>query len=151
MTYKYSVNLFVLALSFVIPGSFFVLSARELYFGKSNPLWIWVFVVVLAVAWILWLVYLFNLRVELTPEHIKYRNLLGGSHQMLRTEISSVIMEKREGSETTTYMLIVTPRFGTGKLPLKIPLSLLNLRAAVELPATLNAKERDSRDLLTLT
>jgi len=150
MTYKYSVNLFVLTLSLFIPGGFFVLSAREMYFGKPMPFVVWVLVVVLAVAWILWLLYLFNLRVELTPECIKYKNLLRGFHQMLRTEISSVIMEKREGSETTTFMLIVTPRFGTGKPPIKIPLFLLNLRAAVELPATLNAKERDSRDLLTL-
>jgi hypothetical protein len=151
MTYKYTVNRFILALSVVIPGGFFVLSAREIYFGKSLPFLAWVFVVVLAAAWILWLFYLFNLRVELTPEYIKYKNLLRGFHQVPRTEISSVIMEKHEGSETTTYTLIVTPRFGTGIPPLKIPLSLLSLRAAVELPATLGAKERDARDLLTLT
>jgi hypothetical protein len=150
MTYKYTVNRFILTLSFFIPGGFFVLSAREIYFGKSLPFLAWVFVVVLA-AWILWLFYLFNLRVELTPEYIKYKNLLRGLHQVPRTEISSVIMEKHEGSETTIYTLIVTPRFGTGKPPLKIPLSLLSLRAAVELPATLGAKERDARDLLTLT
>jgi hypothetical protein len=145
-------NLFLISYSVLLPLGFFAAAMPIVYrhrdwqsIGEKS------IVAVLFAAWLVWTAYLAVLRVELNDNHIKYRTLFKGEQLIYLNEISSVVHEKHEGSETTTYVLIVTPRLATGKPPITIRLFFLGLRAGAELPALLSAKERDSKDLLTLT
>lgn len=135
-----------------IPGSFFAFAIKKLYSSRildSRPEMI--ILVTLFVSWLVCLTYLLRLKVEVRPEAVVYVNLIRGRHYISRSEISSVFMEKRESGDGTKFKLIITPRITSKEGAVSIPLSLLCLRAAIELPKTLAAKERDSRDLWTLT
>jgi len=147
----YRANLFVVALAFAIPGGFFIAVSQDIFFKKSSPGHGSLLILAgFFIAWMLVLAYLLALRVELGTDSIAYRNLLHGRVVIPLDEISSTIHEKREGSESTTYVLIVTPRIKSGKPIIKIPLYLLSFSAGTELAPALSAKERDSKDLLTL-
>lgn len=119
---KCRANLFLALVSVVIQGVFFAAVAKDIYLKKASLYLAEVLVLgALFLAWLLFLAYLAVLRVELSIDSIAYQNLFRGRHVILRDEISSVINERHE-SETTTYVLLVTPRVGSGKSPIKIPL-----------------------------
>jgi hypothetical protein len=148
----YRANLFVVFLAVVIPGGFFAAAAGEIFFKKKLlDRASFLFVAGLLLAWMCVLAYLFALRVEVGIDSITYRNLFNGQVVIPFSELSSTVLEKGEGSESTTYILIVTPRVHSGKRIIKIPLYLLSFSAGVELASLLRAKERNSNDLLTIS
>jgi Zn-dependent protease with chaperone function len=149
---SYRANLFLVILTFLLPGVFFAKIAVNFYFKKPSLSGVELFFLsLLFVAWLVAMTYLAVLRIELGADSIVYRNLFRGRHIVQRNELSSVFHESRQTGDGPMYVLIVTPRLASRKPPIKIPLFLLSLRAGTELPAALAAKNRDSEDLLTLT
>jgi hypothetical protein len=149
----YRVNQFIFLLAFLFP--FLLMTALgsdirpDLRHLKSAPEL--TYLGGLAVAWALLIVYLAALRVDVDAQGLTYRNLFRGSIFIPFREISSTILEKRESGEGPYFMLIVTPRIWSNRKAVSIPLGLLSIRATIEVPRILAARERDTKDLLTLS
>jgi hypothetical protein len=141
---------FVVSLVPVIVISMFVVA---LFDSGQKPGWLIPALAVSIVVLFLGVVFLRTLRLEITTDGISYTNPVRGTKSLTYSEMSAVVILdfRHEGNGAAAisrslrrWTMVITPKIETGKVPLKIPLTLFPRAAYDELTQLLKPEVWES-------
>ena len=126
-----------------------------LFDSAQKPGWLIPALAVSIVMAFLGVIFLRALRLEITTDGISYTNPVRGTKSLTYPEISSVVLLdfRHEGNGAAAinrsfrrWTMVITPKIETGKIPLKIPLTLFPRAAYDDLTHLLKPEVWESSD-----